>query len=105
MLPDTLLAHSLTYSSAQLFTHQLSHLITPSMHSPTLHLLTRSLTRPLSHSVTHSLTHSLRIRRAYIPELGLSNKAAELMTKQEQSEQVYYIVLLDIDLNRNSLRL
>ena len=29
-----------------------------------------------------------RIEQAYIPELGLSNKAQEFMSKQEQTEQV-----------------
>ena len=30
----------------------------------------------------------IRVERAYIPELGLSNKAADLMSGQEQLEMV-----------------
>jgi WD40 repeat protein len=37
--------------------------------------------------------HGRRIPRAYLPELGLSSKAASLMTDQEQSEMVLSLVL------------
>ena len=35
-----------------------------------------------------------RIYQAYIPELGLSNKALEMISKQEKSEMVYMYVCM-----------
>lgn len=39
--------------------------------------------------ISFTFSAYFRIEQAYIPELGLSNKAQEFMSKQEQTEQVY----------------
>ncbi len=40
-----------------------------------------------------------RIYQAYIPELGLSNKALEMISKQEKSEMVYMYVCMYVCIN------
>ena len=40
--------------------------------------------------------HVCRIYQAYIPELGLSNKALEMISKQEKSEMVFLFVCMYI---------